>query len=69
MFTLASIFVNHGFRHLPVTDDHILLGIVSRRDVLRALNEYYNQVVHDSIRQHSPPDLTKLVNHRFLVSD
>lgn len=40
IFTLASILISFGYRHLPVVEDHHLLGIVSRRDVIRALDEY-----------------------------
>ena len=41
LFALASIFTNHGYRHLPVVEDLNLLGVVSRRDVMKALDQYY----------------------------
>jgi len=69
VFTLASIFVNHGYRHLPVTDGDTLLGIVSRRDILRALNEYYSQSYKEGVRRRFRPDPKQLIHHRFLVSD
>ncbi|MEZ6063680.1 MAG: CBS domain-containing protein [Planctomycetaceae bacterium] len=69
LFTLASIFVNHGFRHLPVTDGDTLLGIVSRRDVLRAMNDYYDHSLDEKHRRRFPPDLSQLIYHRFLVAD
>lgn len=69
LFTLASLFVNHGYRHIPVTDGKTLLGIVSRRDILRAMNEYYSECLDQDERGRKTPDLTKLVNHRFLITD
>ncbi|MEQ9408129.1 MAG: CBS domain-containing protein [Fuerstiella sp.] len=69
LFALASIMVNHGFRHLPVTDDKTLLGIVSRRDILRAMNAYESQQIDETAREHARPDVHQLVNHRFLFSD
>lgn len=55
MFELASIFVNHGFRHLPVVDHECLIGIVSRRDVLKAVDEHYTQTTADIAEQRRPP--------------
>ncbi len=34
---LAERFLDTGFRRFPVVDDHRLVGQISRRDVLRAL--------------------------------
>jgi len=68
-FSLSSILVSHGFRHLPVTVGEQLLGIVSRRDVMKALDAYYRDRARESNRKHSRPDLTKIVNQRFLISD
>lgn len=66
MFAVVSIFVNHGFRHLPVVDGDTLLGIVSRRDVLRAMAAYERALQAASDRVHHPPDLHLLVNQRFV---
>lgn len=68
LFALASIFISHGYRHLPVTEGDQLLGIVSRRDILRAVEKYYRQLVSQSAQEHFPPDLHLLINHRFLAS-
>ncbi|MCA9159671.1 MAG: CBS domain-containing protein [Planctomycetales bacterium] len=68
LFALASIFVSHGYRHLPVTSGDELLGIVSRRDILRAVEKYYRKFVSQNSRERFPPDLHQLMNHRFLVS-
>lgn len=69
LFELASIFVNHGFRHLPVVDGDELLGIVSRRDVLRAMAAHERALQAASDRAHHPPDPHLLVNQRFVVGD
>jgi len=68
LFALASVFVSHRFRHLPVVDDaQCLLGIVSRRDVLKALKEYYRKWGAEYDREHFPVDLHQLINHRFVM--
>jgi CBS domain-containing protein len=67
IFTLASIFVNHKYRHLPVAEDGRLLGIVSRRDILHALNEYYKGEFKERKSRKFPPNLQELVNHRFIL--
>jgi len=36
---LAELFIASGYRRYPVTKDNMLVGQISRRDVLRALNE------------------------------
>lgn len=40
---LAQEFERHGFRRFPVLEDNRLVGQISRRDVLRALQ----QIAHD----------------------
>lgn len=67
IFTLASIFVSHRYRHLPVAEDGRLLGIVSRRDILHALNQYYQEAFKDRKSKKFPPNLQELVNHRFIL--
>lgn len=66
LFALASIFVSHGYRHLPVVDEETLLGIVSRRDVLRAIDAYYREWVIQQNMEHFPPDFSEVINLRFL---
>lgn len=67
-FTLTSIFTSHRYRHLPVVRDQNLLGIVSRRDVLKSLDEYCRN--WDRTRDHEkfPVDVHKIMNHRFIVA-
>ena len=67
LFTLASVFVNHRLRHLPVVENHSLLGIVSRRDILRATDEYYRDLLKKCEQERFRPDLSQIVNHRFIV--
>lgn len=40
---LAQEFVQHGFRRFPVLEDNRLVGQISRRDVLRALQSIANE--------------------------
>ncbi len=67
IFALASIFVNHRYRHLPVAENGRLLGIVSRRDILHALNDYYRDAFKDRKSKKFPPNLSELINHRFIL--
>ena len=68
VFTLTSIFTSHRFRHLPVVEEQNLLGIVSRRDILKALDEYYRDWSRSRDRERFPVDVHKIMNHRFIVS-
>jgi CBS domain-containing protein len=68
LFALASIFISHDYRHLPVTRGDELLGIISRRDVLQAAEKHYRRVAGKSTAEHFPPDPHLIMNHRFLVS-
>lgn len=67
LFALTSTFVNHGFRHLPVVDHEELVGIVSRRDILAAMDKYYNQCLKAEHDDRFPPDLHELRNLRFIM--
>jgi len=39
VYTLAQYFLDHAVRRIPVVDDGALLGQISRRDVLRTIEE------------------------------
>ena len=41
VFTAADIFLKHTFRRLPVLDDENLIGIISRRDILKAVQDAF----------------------------
>lgn len=43
LFELASIFMQSDYRHLPVAESKVLLGMVSRREVLRELVQHYRE--------------------------
>jgi len=38
---LADLFINGRFHRYPVVDNGRLVGIISRRDVMRAMGKYY----------------------------
>lgn len=67
IFALASIFMSHQLRHLPVVDNHRLLGIVSRRDILKELDHYYREASKMREDERNPPDVRQIINHRFIV--
>lgn len=67
MFTLASVFINHRLRHLPVVENQHLLGIVSRRDVLKELDRYYREASKLRDDERNPPDIKQIINHRFIM--
>lgn len=68
VFALVSIFASHGLRHIPVVDtENHLLGLVSRRDILAALDRFEDQTDHDFQLEKFPPDLRQITNLRFIA--
>ncbi len=67
LFAIVSIFTSHNLRHLPVVEEGVLLGIVSRRDILEAMETYYNQLVHNSDHERSLRDTSQIMNLRFTI--
>ena len=68
VFAIGSLLVNHGYRHLPVVDkENRLLGVVSRRDVLKPMQQFYNYSLKEHDSEYFPPDVKKIINHRFIV--
>lgn len=69
VFAVASLLVSHGYRHVPVVDkDNQLVGVVSRRDVLKPMQALYTESIKEHDAKYFPPDLKKIINHRFIVS-
>ena len=64
---LASVFINHRLRHLPVVGNQRLLGIVRRRDVLKELDRYYREAIKMDDEERNPPDIKQIINHRFIM--
>ncbi|QEG22483.1 CBS domain-containing protein [Mariniblastus fucicola] len=70
IFSTASLFVSHGYRHVPVVDEkNQLLGIVSRRDVLKSMKPFQAAAEKAHDMEFFPPNLTEIINHRFIVSN
>lgn len=67
VFSMASIFTEHPYRHLPVVKKKQLLGIISRRKVLRALYEFERKVCIDKAKGKCLMDFRELVNLRFII--
>lgn len=40
LFDVAQIFLQNEFRRMPVVDDGELVGQITRRDIVRAIQEY-----------------------------
>jgi CBS domain-containing protein len=67
LFTLAAIFMQHGFRHVPVVAANMLQGIVSRRDVLAALLEHHREWERQDPATRKAPDLAGIFTPRYLL--
>jgi CBS domain-containing protein len=67
LFSMASIFTDHPYRHLPVVKKKQLVGMISRRQVLRALYEFERKVCIGKSKSKSLMDFRELVNLRFII--
>jgi CBS domain-containing protein len=67
LFALAAIFMQHGFRHVPVVSAHMLLGMVSRRDVLKALIGHYRDWQELPVSERKMPDLAGIFTPHYLL--
>ena len=67
LFAIVSIFTSHHLRHLPVVLEGELLGIVSRYDILKAMEKYYSQLVHKSDHERDLRDTSQIMNLRFTI--
>ena len=67
IFTAASMLISYSSCYLPVIDGKKLLGVVSRRDVLKGLNAYRTQMIDAQTNKKSPPNVTEIANHRFFA--
>ncbi len=66
LFSLSSLFTNHGLRHAPVTEeDGHLIGIVSRRDILRSLEKVAAGGERAIEARHRHPDPRLVSNLRY----
>jgi CBS domain-containing protein len=67
LFTLATIFMQHGYRHVPVVQSQMLQGMVSRRDVLKALLEHYKEWEKQDPATRKVPDIAGIFTPRYVV--
>jgi CBS domain-containing protein len=67
VFTLASLFATHRFRHLPVVEQDRFVGMVSRRDILRALEGYYRQMLQAGEDERQVAQWQQTINYRLLA--
>jgi len=67
VFALASMFATHGFRHLPVVEGDHFLGIVSRRDILQALDAAYRDSLRNGEERRELKEPRRLTNYRFVA--
>ena len=44
IFTVADLFLNNVYRRIPVVDNDIVVGQISRRDILRAIQQMVGNV-------------------------
>ncbi|QDT89972.1 CBS domain-containing protein [Gimesia algae] len=67
LFSIVSIFVSHHLRHLPVVENGILMGIVSRHEILAAMETYYDHSLHNQEHERLLRDTSQSLNLRFLI--
>ncbi len=67
IFTAASAMLYHDSHFLPVVEDKRLVGILGRQALLRGLHDYRNQALGAG-KKDTPPDLSEIANHRFVIN-
>ena len=67
LFSIVSVFNSHKLRHLPVVENGHLLGIVSRHDILKEMDEYYKKNLHHQDHERMLRDTSQTLNLRFTI--
>ena len=67
IFTIADIFTSHPFRFLPVVRKKQLIGLISRRDVLKGLVNFQKQILREKAETKTLRDFREIVNLRFIM--
>lgn len=64
---VACIFLQHGYRHLPVVDEGEFLGIVSRRDVMQGFLAFFEEQLKHEVDQRKPPKMDDTLTSPFII--
>lgn len=67
MPTIACIFLQHGYRHLPVIDEGEFLGVVSRRDVMQGFLAYYEEQLRHEEENREVPEMVDMLTSPFII--
>jgi len=68
VFSAACLFTRQTCQLLPVVNDKKdFIGLVTRRSVLRALNEFEKKIYRNKAKDKSLMDMREIVNLRFII--